>query len=152
VLYNNGSGVLTMAPAALPEVSYLTRALGLADLNGDGTVDLLLGASGAPLKFYANRGDGRLEDRSFLTLPAGDALDPTAVAVGPWDADCLPDALVARAGGGAPVVLRGASDGTLVDDGAAGATGDLALLIDLDGDGDRDLVMRDGAEVVWAAR
>jgi hypothetical protein len=152
VLFNNGGGQLATVVAALAEVDYQVRALALGDLNGDGAIDLLLAALGSPVKLYANRGDGRLEDRSFVSLPAMDPIDAAAVAVGDWDGDCLRDAIISQAAGGAPLSWRGGGDGALVDDGAAGATGTQLILADIDDDGDRDLVMLDGAEVVWAAR
>jgi hypothetical protein len=151
VLMNNGDGLLVAVPAALAEVPLQARALDLGDLNGDGALDLLLAAEGAPVRLYANRGDGRLEDRSFLSLPSVEAVSPLSAAVADWDGDCLVDAVVGLGEGAAPLSWRGRTDGAMVDDGALGAAGEV-ILADVDDDGDRDALVLEGEELVWIAR
>ena len=81
-----------------------------------------------------------------LSVPAPEV---TAVAVGGWDADCSIDAaLVAPA---STALVRGDGNGTLIADGSA-VGGGAATLVDLDDDGDRDLVIATAGGVAWLAR
>lgn len=153
VLLNDaaGTGSFELAAAALPELPLRTRALALADANGDGFLDLVVGAIGTHVRLYVNRGDGRLEDRSFVTLPGVEAMDVTSLAMGDWGGDCLADIVIGA--GDDPRSWRGADTGVFVDDPIALAQGDQVMLVDVDDDGDRDLLIAGGAgEVTWARR
>lgn len=151
VLLNDasGSGNFERQDAALPELPLRTRALAIADVNRDGAVDLVVGAVAASVRLYINRGDGRLEDRSFVTLPNMDIVDAQAVSAADWDADCLPDIAVAATGGLRS--WRGSDTGEFVDE-AMPAGGDQLVLSDVDDDGDRDLIVAGAGEVVWVRR
>ncbi len=154
VLLNDtaGAGFFEVAAAALPEVPLQTRAIALTDVNGDGARDLVVGALGTNIRLYVNRGDGRLEDRSFVSLPDIDARDVTSLAVADWTGDCLVD-LVAGVTGAAPVTWRGADGDKLVADSVdQDVSGDRVLLVDLDDDGDRDLIVGGPDGVTWVRR
>ncbi len=154
VLLNDtaGAGFFELALAALPEVPLRTRAVGLSDVNGDGARDLVVGALGTNLRLYVNRGDGRLEDRSFVSLPDIDARDVTSLAVADWTGDCLVD-LVAGVASGTPVTWRGADGNMLVGDSIdQDLAGDRVLLVDIDDDGDRDLIVGDAGGITWVRR
>lgn len=153
VLLNDaaGTGSFEVAAAGLPELPLQTRALALADANGDGFLDLLVGAVGTHVRLYVNRGDGRLEDRSFVTLPGLDPIDATSVAAGDWDGDCLRDLVIAGSGG--LQSWRGSDTGVFVDEPFALAEGDAVQLADVDDDGDRDLLVAGGAGgLTWVRR
>lgn len=152
VLLNDpsGTGSFVAQPAALPELPLRVRSLAIADVNGDSAADLVVGAVAEPVRLYVNRGDGRLEDRSFVTLPDGAAVDATAVAARDWDGDCLPDIAVAT--GTAPLSWRGSDTGAFVAETVGGASGDQLVLADIDGDGDADLLIADDTVLTWMRR
>jgi hypothetical protein len=135
----SGAGSFEIATGLLPEVPEQTRALVVGDADGDGDLDLVSAGVGAPVRLYVNRGDGRLEDRSFVRLPTTDAVDGLEVALADIDGDCLPDLAVARADGVA-TLWRGTDGGAFVDVALPAGGGHLAL-DDVDGDGVRDLVL-----------
>jgi hypothetical protein len=153
VLFNDGEGAFVTAPAARPELPLKVRALAARDMNGDGFADLVLAGEEMPVKLYLNRTDGRLEDRSFISLPDSEPVSAVSVAAGDWDGDCLADLIVGLADGGEPLSWRGGEGGVLVDDGPAGAAGERVLLGDSDDDGDLDLfAIEGGAALGWASR
>jgi hypothetical protein len=156
VLFNDssGGGFFESAPAALPEVPLRTRAIAAADITGDGFADLFVGALGSRVRMYVNRGDGRLEDRSFVNLPSDEVVDATSIALADWDGDCLPDVAVAIAEGSrSPLGWRGSDTGEMIDEQLDLPAGEQVLLVDLDDDGVRDLVVAGGVDgVVWGRR
>ncbi|HUS68952.1 MAG TPA: VCBS repeat-containing protein [Kofleriaceae bacterium] len=152
VLFNEGDGAFDTTAAALPEVPLSVRALVVRDIDGDGAVDAVIGGEGTPVRLYLNRSDGRLEDRSFVSLPSVEPVDAASIAVGDWDGDCLTDLVIGLAGGGEPLSWRGSEAGMLVDDGSPGVSGARVLLGDGDDDGDLDLFAIDGDTLGWAAR
>ncbi|HUH04177.1 MAG TPA: VCBS repeat-containing protein [Kofleriaceae bacterium] len=151
VLLNDaaGTGSFEVAAAALPELPLQTRALALGDANGDGFLDLVVGALGTHVRLYVNRGDGRLEDRSFVTLPGVESMDVTSLAMGDWGGDCFADIVIG--GGGDPRSWRGSDSGVFANDPIALAEGDQVMLVDVDDDGDRDLVIGGGV-LTWVRR
>ena len=149
----SGGGFFEAAPAVLPATPARTRALALVDIGLDGYLDLVVGGLGSPLRLYVNRGDGRLEDRSFVTLPATDVVDVTGLAAGRWDGDCLRDVVVARAGS-ALLTWLGSDTGVLSEDDLGDApVAETVLMVDVDDDGVRDLLVAGGGEGVgWVRR
>lgn len=153
VLFNGGEGGFDTAAAALPEVPIRVRALAVRDMNGDGAIDAVIAGDAAPVRLYLNRSDGRLEDRSFVSLPSVEPVDAVSVAVGDWDGDCAVDLVVGLAGGGEPLSWRGSEAGKLVDDGSPAVAGERVVLGDADDDGDLDLfAIAGGTALGWAAR
>ncbi|RMH44918.1 MAG: VCBS repeat-containing protein [Deltaproteobacteria bacterium] len=152
VLFNDapGTGAFALAPAALPEVALRARDVAIADVNADGVADVLVAVAGGPVRAFVNRGDGRLEDRSYVVLPSQPA-DAVAVAAGDWDGDCLDDAIVGLDVAGA-IGWVGADTGAMSEEAMpAGDAADVALA-DIDDDGRRDAVVAGGGRVVWIAR
>jgi len=147
---NDGAGHLAgqASAAYLPETPLSTRAVSLADLDGDGDLDAVLaGLGGAHL--YVNRGSGRFDDRSFERLPV--ASDDLAAAVsGDLDGDCLPELALTRSGA-ATSLLTGTGTGALAPATLAPRESSRARIADLDGDGLRDLVLAGAANVTWVA-
>jgi hypothetical protein len=153
VLLNDAAGTGSFVPAVavLPEVPLRARGLAVVDLDGDGFRDLLVVADGQPARAYVNRGDGRLEDRSFLVLPSLDVDDGASLAAGDWTGDCGPDVVIGRADG-APLSWRSAGDGSLVAEPFADAAGAQVLLADLDDDGVLDALVVGDGQMWWVRR
>lgn len=153
ILFNDasGTGFFQLAPAALPEVPLRARGVVVADVAGNALPDVLIASEGAPVKLYVNRGDGRLEDRSFLVLPSGDPVTATGAALGDWTGDCARDALVAR-NYEPPLVWRGSSEGPMTAEPFTEADGHQVLMADIDDDGVLDAVLVGQGEVHWVSR
>jgi len=148
-----GAGFFEVAAAALPDLPLRVRAMALFDVNADGALDLISAGIGSNVRIYVNRGDGRLEDRSFITLPLVDSADAVSVAAGDWDGDCLPDVVVGLSGNAvAPLSWRGDGAEALVSETLQVTTGSQLLLADVDDDGDRDLLVAGSSSVVWVRR
>ncbi len=148
----SGSGFFVRSTAALPELPVMTRALALVDVTGDGRRDLLMVGESEPVRLYVNRGDGRLEDRSFVTLPDASPMSARSVAAGDWDGDCIVDAAIGRAAPDAPLLWRGSDGGPMVSESLPSVAGDQVVLADVDDDGDPDLIIVGAGEVTWLAR
>ncbi len=152
VFFNDaaGSGAFALAPAALPELPLRVRDLALADANGDGFDDVFLAIEGGGVRVYVNRGDGRLEDRSFVLLPAQPG-DAGSVAAADWNGDCLVDVVLGFPTADA-IAWSGTDGGALGEDTLPAAAGDRVTLADIDDDGDYDLLLVGDEEVTWVDR
>ena len=64
-----GTAAFEYNDGAVPPVTLDVERLTLADANGDFAPDLAIAITGAPMRLLVNRGDGRLEDRTYITLP-----------------------------------------------------------------------------------
>jgi hypothetical protein len=66
----------------------------LADLNGDGNLDVVLNTGGTTITVYLNSGDGTLQ--AGVSYNVGNGSD--AIAVADWNGDGKPDLVVADEG------------------------------------------------------
>jgi outer membrane protein assembly factor BamB len=102
VLFNDGKmGFEKTTTFGPPTAS--TRACASGDLNGDGSVDLILGDDKIGAMICINNGQGEFPD----AIPVGDGrLVPYAIAVGDMNQDKLIDVIVGYAKGGSRVFLN----------------------------------------------
>lgn len=148
---DSGAGFFQTAPGALPEVALRARAVIVAQVTGNALPDVLVASEGAAVRLYVNRGDGRLEDRSFLALPSADPIAATGAALGDWTGDCAGDAVIAR-GSQPPLIWRGSPEGSMTAETFTGATGDQVVVADLDDDGVLDAVLAGTDGLHWVGR
>ena len=144
---NDGAGVFTDATVTrMPADSEETTAVALGDVDGDGSLDMVLGTWGYN-RLYLNDGTGTFAYATIGRLPlVSDAT--TSVALGDVDGDGDLDLVV---GNGGPLgqqnrLYLNSGTGTFADATASrmpvGTDTTLALAFgDVDGDGDLDLVI-----------
>ena len=156
LLINDGSGTFTDGSGQLPPPPPLfediTADARLADVDGDGDLDVLLSnenpfnpspTGGAQNRIWINDGTGTFSDETSARVPA--ATDQTgAMLAGDVDADGDVDVVVLNRG--QDLVLINDGHGVFTDETAARfpITADTSRgggLADLDGDGDVDLVV-----------
>lgn len=125
------------------------RVITVADLNGDGKPDIVLGSSS--LSILPGRGDGTFGDRVVL---ATDPLGYASIVVGDINNDGVPDVVAATTAGDAigwlgpntVKVMLGRGDGTLGPEMDAFTAPDpwIVAIADMDLDGRADIVTANG--------
>ena len=145
-----------------PEAEYEAMFLDVADLDGDGQTDVVMAVKGGPIQFFrglSNRGSNWRAHG--IEIPEGFGTGK-AVAVGDMDNDGVMDLVFSCENASGPLagvgVLRHAGDPTasrwMATDvsGPDGAKFDRVELVDLDGDGDLDILTCEEADqlgIVW---
>ncbi|HKB15714.1 MAG TPA: VCBS repeat-containing protein, partial [Planctomycetota bacterium] len=96
---NNGAGVFTDASSQIPEFDDWTDAVALADVDGDGDLDALLGTEGReglPNRLLLNDGTGTFADASGEDPSSPPSDRAVAVGLGDLDGDGDLDAFVSQ--------------------------------------------------------
>jgi len=145
-----GLGHRMFAPAVQVS-SNGTLKLRLADVTGDGRLDVVIAGSTSSIAILRGRGDGTFAAPTFVGLGAS-AFD---VAVGDLNGDGIQDMATANADAGTISVILSHGDGTFAPSTSLSVGGypySIALS-DLDGDGTADIVAgRAGAQVISVYR
>ena len=136
-------------PASSPldsiSVGAAPLAVAVADLNGDGTADLVIANKNAnTVSVLLSNGDGSFQpQRTYAT-----GTRPVAVAVADLNDDGRPDLVVTNESDRTVSVLLGNGDGTFQKQQTfvVGATPLAVAVADLNGDGQPDLVVANGAD------
>lgn len=145
-----------------PEGDFEAMFLDLADLDQDGNTDVVLAVKGGPIRFLrALTGRGNSWREHEIAIPEGYGTGK-AVKVGDMDMDGAPDIVFTCEGADGDAsgvgLLRHSGDPTASEweatdvGGPDGAKFDRIELVDLDGDGDLDILTSeegDGLGVVW---
>jgi hypothetical protein len=149
VFLGNGDGTF-QPPAILDSVGYCPLTEAVADLNGDGKPDLVVGyycvnnqdCSQGSVGVLLGNGDGTFQP----TVDYSANPDGFAMAITDLDGDGKLDVVLASTGGYGKSIFLGNGDGTLqpalIDYQPLGA--DSVVAADLNGDGKPDLVMTGG--------
>jgi hypothetical protein len=128
----------------------------VADVDGDGDLDLFVGFNGTANRLYRN--DGGVFADMAAEAGVADERATRAAAFGDWDGDGDADLLVGFAPGGGSVLRLYRNDGARFSDvtATAGLTVDSGAVrqpvwVDMDGDGDLDLFVafRDRANALY---
>ncbi len=124
--------------SAYPRLFHGSDVLHLVDLDHDGDLDALSASRGGQDHLYINDGLGGFTDETFPRLPV-DTRATEAVALGDFDGDGDLDLLL----GPTLRQLHNDGQGNFVDTGASwsrNTVGDWLVALDLDADGDVDVV------------
>ena len=146
VLLGQGDG--TFAAKVDYPSQYLPISLVLGDLNGDGTLDIILGAEtthgGVPDGSYVGvllgKGDGTFADSVSYSIQDGAA----SLALGDVNRDGKPDLVVS---GGTVRLLLGKGDGTFADTIYYPAASSTLALADLNADGKLEVIAHSYPEI-----
>ena len=143
VRLNNGDG--TFGAALLSTSSVATSFIAADDMNGDGTLDILTcDAFDDTVSVLLGNGDGTFQTPIATPVAFPGASGPTGIDSADFNGDGRVDVAISLNSGEAAVLL-GLGDGTLADAtpyDLGGGIGQEVVAIDLDGDGDDDLMVR----------
>ncbi len=143
ILLGNGDGTFGQATAL--NTNSLVTSLATADFNGDGRLDLVVGASGtsgSEIVIYLGNGDGTFQ--AGATYPVGGSGVPGSIVVADYNGDGKLDLAVANGYSSNGVsILLGNGDGTFQSavQYATGLSPQSIATADFNGDGKLDLVV-----------
>jgi hypothetical protein len=116
----------------------------VADVNGDGKPDLIVGNSNGTVGVLLGNGDGTFQPAVIYGSGGSGAIQSGSVVVADINGDGKPDMLVANAISSVVGVLLGNGDGTFqpaVSYGSGGISADSVAVADVNGDGKPDLLV-----------
>ena len=138
--------------AALPSeaAGSFPMSVGVADFDGDGTLDLAIADQGpvegdSTAVLMIGHGDGTFAAPTMSEV----GNFPDSIAVADLDGDGLPDLVVSNEYDNTTSVLLATGDGTFAPQQRYKPSGSSVALADLDGDGRPEMIIAAGALVVW---
>ena len=147
IFFNDGAG--QFGPAHLfGDIKSNTRSIEVADINGDGALDILEVCRGTPNQLFINDGAGRFPgmEQSARVVPVtfGDLSDRTlSVKVADMNDDGLLDLILANRDGGQNKILLGRGHlqfGSAISFGSGKDDTRGLAVVDMNGDGRPDIV------------
>ena len=141
VYLNDGHGNFTPTTAPLNPTSNATASVALGDLNGDGTLDFVLGNYNQPSQVYMNDGQASFGLSAVLFNPSGSC--PCREALGDLNGDGSLDIVLGN-NGQSQVYLNDGHGGFAPTAAPLNPTGNNTLSVvvgDLNGDGSLDIVL-----------
>jgi hypothetical protein len=159
LFHNNGDGTFTdvsVKAGVSDPGNYFGFTTVFADVNNDGKVDLLVANDSSPNYLYINKGDGTLEDESYVSGFAlnkdGREIASMGLAVGDYRNNGMLDLLVTDFSDDYKVLYRNDGDLTFADVSDQVGIAEVPVpflgwgagLIDYDNDGWKDIFMVNG--------
>ncbi len=150
IFINDGAGTFTdESLSRLPFDAAQSMAVKLRDLDGDDDLDMVVANRDGRNRILINDGSGNFVDESTLRLPA-DADPSFDLEIADLNGDGTPDLLIANQGTQNRLLVNNGlgvfSDETVLRLPVLLATTLDALITDIDGDGDPDLILAEGGE------
>jgi hypothetical protein len=122
IFLGNGDGTFTAAPTPTFPTGAAPQAISVADVNGDGKLDLIIANNqGASLTILLGNGDGTFTAAPGSPVTVGNG--PYAVAVADLNGDGKLDLVTANFGDNTLSILLGNGDGTFTPNGSPVAVG-----------------------------
>lgn len=143
VLTNNGSGTFSYTSTVVSMGSITPAALYAFDFNRDGLTDFASpNYNGNSFSVVLRQASNTFQGATVYSLTSQAASNPTRLFIDDIDRDGFADVLVPTQAGGNVVIYHGVGDGTfhrkrILD---AGFRVETSSYLDVDGDGDKDLV------------
>ena len=147
LLINSGNGTFSDTnTVSLPGGSSNTHSLALGDVNGDGSIDIVIGNYGQENQLLINTGDGTFSDTNTVNLPGG-SRNTKSLVLGDINGDGRMDIVVGNSYQQNQVLMNSRNADTLFSDANIGSlsggnwnTFSLALG-DVNGDGHIDIAV-----------